>query len=61
MELKEFVDDFNPNAILRVVEKDEVLYEGRIETLIQLLNCKVIKGSGTLVDGMTQIEVTECL
>lgn len=34
MELKEFVENFDPNATLRIVQKDEVLYEGRVALLI---------------------------
>ena len=30
MELKEFVENFDPNTTLRIVQKDEVLYEGKV-------------------------------
>lgn len=59
MELKEFVENFDPNGTIRIVQKDEVLYEGKIEPLVKLLNYKVLKRSGTIVDGITQIEVRE--
>jgi len=59
MELKEFVENFDPNTTLRIVQKDEVLYEGKVEPLAKLLNYKVLNRSGKLVDGMTQIEVRE--
>lgn len=59
MELKEFVDYFNPNEIIRIIHKDEVLYEGKIETLAKLLRYKVLKKSGEVIDGMTQIEIRE--
>ena len=59
MELKELVENFDPNGTIRIVQKDEVLYEGKIEPLVKLLNYKVLKRSGKLVDGMTQIEVRE--
>lgn len=60
MELKQFVEDFNLNTIIRIIQKNEVLYEGKIDILVKLLNCKVLKKSGKLVDGITQIEVREC-
>lgn len=58
MELKEFVKNFDPNETIRIVQKDETLYEGKIETLAKLLNYQVLRRSGKLVDGMTQIEVS---
>lgn len=60
MELKQFVEDFNLNTIIRIIQKNEVLYEGKIDILVKLLNCKVLKKSGKLVDEITQIEVREC-
>ena len=46
MELKQFVEDFNLNTIIRIIQKNEVLYEGKIDILVKLLNCKVLKKSG---------------
>ena len=57
MELREFVDNFDSSETMRIVQKEEVLYEGKIETLAKLLNCRVQRLSGKIVDGITQIEV----
>ena len=57
MELREFVDNFDSSETIRIVQKEEVLYEGKIETLAKLLSCRVQRLSGKIVDGITQIEV----
>lgn len=57
MELREFVDNFDSSEIIRIVQKEEVLYEGKIETLAKLLHCRVQRLSGKIVDGIAQIEV----
>ena len=41
MELREFVDHFDSSETIRIVQKEEVLYEGKIETLAMLLHCRV--------------------
>lgn len=57
MELREFVDNFDSSETIRIVQKEEVLYEGKIETLVKLLHCRVQRLSRKIVDGITQIEV----
>ena len=57
MELREFVDNFDSSETIRIVQKEEGLYEGKIETLAKLLHCRVQRLSGKIVDGITQIEV----
>ena len=46
MELREFVDNFDSSETIRIVQKEEVLYEGKIETLAKLLHCRVQRLSG---------------
>ena len=51
------MDNFDSSEIIRIVQKEEVLYEGKIETLAKLLHCRVQRLSGKIVDGIAQIEI----
>ncbi len=43
MELKEFIEHFDAETNVKIVEKDELLFEGKVEILVKLLNAKVKK------------------
>lgn len=43
MGLKEFIENFNSETNVRIVEKDELLFEGKAEILVRLLKAKVKK------------------
>lgn len=53
MELKEFIEHFDSKTKVRIIEKDELLFEGNAEILEKLLKAKVKKhGCEKSDDGM---------
>ena len=43
MELKELIENFEAQTKVKIVEKDEILFEGSVEILEKLLRSKVKK------------------
>lgn len=43
MDLKEFIENFDAQTKVKIVEKDEILFEGSVEVLEKLLRAKVKK------------------
>ena len=59
MDLKTFVENFDPQEKIRIEHKGELVYEGNVEKLSKLLNYKVIPRSGKIADGVTQVGIRE--
>lgn len=57
MDLKAFVENFDPQEKIRIVQEDETVYEGDVGKLAKLLSFKVIPKSGKVADGVTQIGI----
>ncbi len=58
MKMSEFVENFDNDQIIRVIYKDELLFEGKAGALAVILSHEIKKRSGeTLGNGITQIEM----
>ncbi len=57
MRLSEFVKNYNSEEQIRILENEEVIYEGKVGKLRKLLEYNVHRSSGKVVDGITQIEI----
>ncbi len=58
MYLKEFLENYNGEEQIRILAKEEVIFEGEIGKLQKLLEYEVNRHSGKVVDGITQIEMS---
>ena len=59
MKLNDFVVDFEDDVKIRVMEKEDLLYEGDIQILNKMLSYNIKKGSAKFVDGALQVEVSK--
>ena len=59
MKLNDFVVDFEDDVKIRVMEKEDLLYEGDIQILSKMLSYNIKKGSAKFVDGVLQIELNK--
>ena len=59
MKLNDFVVDFEDDIKIRVLEKENLLYEGNVHILNKMLSYNIKKGSAKFVDGALQIEVSK--
>ena len=58
LKMSGFVENFDNEEIIRVIYKDEILFEGKAGALAVLLSHEIKKGSGKVLEnGVTQIEM----
>ena len=58
MHLREFVENYNREEIIRIEDDNELVYEGNVGNLYKLLRYQVKPSSVKVVDGKTQIELS---
>lgn len=59
MELKEFVENFDSQTKIKIVENDEVLFEGNADVLEKLLRAKVKKQGCSKEDDVMVVKVAQ--
>ncbi len=57
MKLYEFTENFEKDQVIRVVDKNGVIYEGKAGVLYTLCTGNVRKETGTVIDGVVQVSL----